>query len=82
MIKNKNKKHSRIWLTLLWLTNNEPKASNEVQFDVFFFIGMLVVLIAGTIGFTRTEQWYWASIIWIEFFWAWDALRHNRTYIE
>jgi hypothetical protein len=67
---------------LLWITNNKANTVNEPQFDIFFWSCGTVILGLGTIGFIKADEWYWASIIWIEYFWMWDAIRNNRTYIK
>ena len=72
----------KLYDILLWITNNKANTVNEPQFDIFFWSCGTLILGLGTVGFIKAHEWYWASIIWIEYFWMWDAIRNNRTYIK
>ena len=67
---------------LKWFTNNEAKASNEVQFDVFFFIANTIILIGGGYWLWIEHNGSFISLLALEYTWALDTLRNNRTYIK
>ena len=76
-----------IYNWILYLTNNEEFKTrkewlqDEKHFDVGFFIGMISLFGIGIFCFCTpmSEKFGWMCMLGIEFIWAWDNLRHNRT---
>ena len=73
--KTKNKFYN--WL--IWVTNNERNPRHEIEFDIGFFILNTFCLIAGTTVFIATKEYAWIAILVIEYTWALDNMRHNRS---
>jgi len=70
----------KIWNWLLYLTNNEKKSRHEEIFDVIFFFINTIALIAGTILFITYDTPEWIPVLVIEYVWAFDNMRNNRSY--
>lgn len=73
-----------VWRWLCWVTNNELHPKHEVEFDVAFFIVNTITVVAGTYCMivAGRDVAPFAALLVIEFTWALDTLRHNRTYIK
>ncbi len=79
----KNKSLSKLYKWLCWVTNNERNPKHEVQFDIAFFIINTAVLLGGIYWFSTTsgESQPFVTLLVIEYTWALDTLRNNRSYI-
>lgn len=64
---------------LLYLTNNEPISRHEEQFDIAFFIINSIALIFGIYMLIVRDSPEWIAFLVIEYVWAFDNMRHNRT---
>ena len=67
----------RKWL--LYITNNEDVSRHEEAFDVGFFIINTVALFFGTVIFIIMDEVQWVAFLVIEYTWALDSIRHNRS---
>lgn len=76
------RKNRKIYRALLWLTNNDPKSSCEVQFDIFFFLTGTAVTLYAMYKLWSIQDPAWAAIVWLFYIGFLDTLRHNRTYIK
>jgi hypothetical protein len=68
-----------IWKWLLYLTNNEEKSRHEEFFDIFFLFVNTAALIFGTILFIIYDEPQWIPVLIIEYSWAFDNMRNNRS---
>ena len=64
---------------LLYLTNNEENSRNEEEFDIAFFIINSIAAVAGTVLFIMYNEPQWIPVLVIEYSWAFDNMRHNRS---
>lgn len=64
---------------LLYLTNNEEQSRHEEAFDIAFLIINTIALIAGVVLFTAYGEAQWIPAIVIEYTWAFDNMRNNRS---
>ena len=64
---------------LLYLTNNERHSRHEEIFDVIFFIVNTIALLMGAFLFSVNNESQWIPVLAIEYMWAFDNLRHNRS---
>ena len=65
---------------LLYLTNNEEKSRHEEEFDVVFLIINTIALVVGIIMFIKYNSPEWIPVLIIEYTWAFDNMRNNRSY--
>lgn len=74
----------KIWKWFCWVTNNEVHPKHEVEFDIVFFIINTIVVLGGIPWFLSCgkETAPFLTLLLIEYTWALDTLRHNRTYIK
>lgn len=64
---------------LLYLTNNEENPRHEEEFDIAFFIINTITAIVGTALFIIYNGPEWIPVLVIEYPWAFDNMRHNRS---
>ena len=69
----------KIWNWLLYLTNNEEKSRHEEIFDVLFLIINTVALVFGVALLIFYKEIQWIPAIVIEYTWAFDNMRNNRS---
>ena len=69
----------KIWNWLLYLTNNEKESRHEELFDMVFFIINTVALVFGIILFIGSGEPQWIPVLIIEYSWAFDNMRNNRS---
>ena len=69
----------KIWKWLLYLTNNEEKSRHEELFDVFFLVVNTIALIFGIFMFVIHSDPEWIPVLVIEYAWAFDNMRNNRS---
>ncbi len=61
----------------LYITNNLEKSTHEKEWDIAIFIGMTVLIVAGTIFLYKSEPgWVMLGGMW--YLQAVDQIRHNR----
>lgn len=63
----------------LYFTNNEEKSRHEQGFDIAFLIINTTALILGVILLTAHGEPQWIPFLIIEYTWAMDNMRHNRS---
>jgi len=64
---------------LLYLTNNEEKSRHEELFDMIFFIVNTIALVFGAFLFITHDSPEWIPVLIIEYTWAFDNMRNNRS---
>ena len=64
---------------LLYITNNEKESRHEAHFDVAFFIINTIAGIFGIVMFIVYNEPQWIPVLVIEYVWAFDNMRHNRS---
>ena len=64
---------------LLYLTNNEPVSRHEESFDIAFLIINTAAVAFGIAMFIVFSEPQWIPILVIEYTWALDNMRHNRS---
>jgi hypothetical protein len=64
---------------LLYITNNESESRHEEIFDVGFFIVNTLAAIFGIAMFIIHGESQWIPVLIIEYTWALDNMRHNRS---
>ena len=64
---------------LLYLTNNETLSRHEEVFDVVFLVINTLALVFGVAMFIVYSEPQWIPVLVIEYCWAFDNMRHNRT---
>ena len=64
---------------LLYITNNEKISRHEEAFDIGFFIINTLAVIFGGIYLAYVGEWQWIAFLIIEYTWAIDTMRHNRS---
>jgi hypothetical protein len=64
---------------LVYITNNEDVSRHEVGFDIAFFIINTVATIFGIVMFLHFNEPQWIPVVIIEYTWALDNIRHNRS---
>ncbi|MCX6720869.1 MAG: hypothetical protein NTW11_03630 [Candidatus Staskawiczbacteria bacterium] len=69
----------KIWKWLLYITNNEETSRHEQQFDAIFFIVNTIALVLGIIMFIIYGSPEWIPVLVIEYTWAFDNMRNNRS---
>ena len=69
----------KIWNWLLYITNNEKTSRHERQFDIAFFIINTIALIFSVAMFIIYKEPQWISVVVIEYTWAFDNMRNNRS---
>ena len=69
----------KLWNWLLYLTNNEEKSRHEELFDAAFFIINTIALIFGIFMFIIYKEPQWIPVVIIEYTWAFDNMRNNRS---
>ena len=69
-----------LWNWLVYLTNNEKESRHEEIFDGIFFIVNTTALIAGIFLFIHYGSPEWIPVLIIEYTWAFDNMRNNRSY--
>jgi hypothetical protein len=69
---------SKIYHSLLYITNNETESKDEVLFDIIGFIVSTIAVIAGTYLFIKADEKQWMFVLWIEYLWYLDNMRNNR----
>ena len=67
------------WNWLLYLTNNEKTSRHEELFDMIFFIVNTMALIFGILMFITHGEPEWIPVLVIEYTWAFDNMRNNRS---
>lgn len=70
----------RFYQLLLYLTNNEKISKDEVKFDIFFFVLLMIDIFfigipAVIFNCGQLDKLFWVIAL---FIWIWDNLRHNR----
>jgi len=78
----KNKKKSRLYKFLLYMTNNELTTRHEIQFDIFFFVVGTITLVAGLWYLISKREFEWIPFLILEYFWFLDNARNNREYVK
>ena len=75
---------SWIWEKLCWITNNETHPKYEVEFDVAFFIINTIAVILGCYYMIKDGKGSapFSAMLIVEWTWALDTIRNNRTYIK
>jgi len=68
-----------MWKWLLYLTNNEEESRHEEFFDSIFFIVNTIALFVGFYMFTVNNATEWIPVLVIEYTWAFDNMRNNRS---
>ncbi|MEK7625192.1 MAG: hypothetical protein AAB467_02460 [Patescibacteria group bacterium] len=71
--------NSKLGRAFLYITNNEETSRHEEYFDIIFFIINTFALIFGTVMFIYHDEPQWIPVLIIEYSWALDNMRHNRT---
>ena len=71
--------NSTLGRAFLYITNNEETSRHEEYFDIIFFIINSVALIFGTAMFIVHNEPQWIPVLFIEYSWALDNMRHNRA---
>ena len=69
----------KLWKWLLYLTNNEEKSRHEELFDVGFLFINTIAVILGIIMFIIYKEPQWIPVVVIEYTWAFDNMRNNRS---
>jgi hypothetical protein len=69
----------KLWNWFLYITNNEETSRHEQQFDVAFFIINTIALFVGIYMFIAYNSAEWIPVLIIEYTWAFDNLRNNRS---
>ena len=64
---------------LLYLTNNEDKSRHEEIFDGIFLIVNTIASIFGILMFIKFGEPQWIPVLIIEYTWAFDNMRNNRS---
>jgi hypothetical protein len=64
---------------LLYITNNEEVSRHEVEFDIAFFVINTIASIFGVYLFIKYNEPQWIAVLVIEYMWAFDNMRHNRS---
>ncbi len=64
---------------LFYITNNEEVSRHEEVFDIGFFIINTLALILGGAYLAYVGDWAWIAFLVIEYTWAMDTMRHNRS---
>lgn len=64
---------------LFYITNNEDTSRHEEIFDIGFFIVNTLALLGGAIYLVYSGEWAWIAFLVIEYTWAMDTMRHNRS---
>ena len=64
---------------LLYLTNNEELSRHEELFDIAFFVINTIAALIGIVLFIIYNEPQWIPVVIIEYTWAFDNLRHNRS---
>lgn len=67
----------RKWL--LYITNNEVVSRHEEEFDILFFLINTAAGIFGIYMFISHNEPQWIPVLIIEYTWALDNMRHNRS---
>lgn len=67
----------RKWL--LYVTNNEEVSRHEESFDIAFFIVNTIAVVLGIAMFIIHNEPQWIPVLIIEYTWALDNMRHNRS---
>ena len=68
-----------MWKILQYITNNEAVSRHEEVFDGIFWIVETLALIIGISILIAKHSFEWIAFLVIEYCWAVDNLRHNRT---
>ena len=69
----------KLWNWLLYLTNNEKESRHEEIFDVIFLIVNTTALVFGVFMFIMHNASEWIPVLVIEYAWAFDNMRNNRS---
>lgn len=72
-------KNMKLWNWLLYLTNNEETSRHEQVFDVIFFVINTIALFFGIWLFIKQQSPEWIPVLIIEYTWAFDNMRNNRS---
>ncbi len=64
---------------LFYITNNEDISRHEEIFDIAFFLVNTLALVLGAIYLINVHEWQWIAFLVIEYTWAMDTMRHNRS---
>ncbi len=64
---------------LLYITNNEENSRHEEYFDIVFFIFNTLAVVFGITMFIIYSEPQWIPVLLIEYTWALDNMRHNRS---
>ena len=72
-------RYMKIWDWLLYITNNEKESRHEQNFDIAFFIINTFALLFGIVMFIIYDELQWIAVLIIEYTWAMDNMRHNRS---
>lgn len=67
------------WKWLLYLTNNEEQSRHEEFFDSIFLIVNTLALVFGVFMFIHYDSPEWIPVLVIEYTWAFDNMRNNRS---
>jgi hypothetical protein len=73
------KRKTGIWGWLLYVTNNEETSRHEEMFDIAFFFINTLALVLGVIMLLVYREPQWIPAIVIEYTWAFDNMRNNRS---
>jgi len=68
----------KIYYFLKYLTNNLRNSKHETEWDIVFFIIILMSLICGIVWLLIKHMGEWIPFLLIEAVWCCDNLRHNR----
>jgi hypothetical protein len=69
----------KLWNFLLYITNNEEHSRHEHIFDIVFFIINTIAVVFGVAMFIIHNEPQWIPVIVIEYTWAFDNMRNNRS---
>jgi len=69
----------QIYKILIYLTNNEYYPKDEILFDNIFLIVNTIALVIGIPLFLLRGEGQWIAVLIIEYTWALDNMRHNRS---
>lgn len=75
---------NKVWEHFCWITNNEMRPKHEVEFDIAFFIINTLAVSFGVYSMLMSSRDTapFAAMLIIEWTWALDTIRNNRSYIK
>lgn len=61
------------------VTNNQESSKHETEWDIAFFVINTLALLTAIPLFIIKGEPQWIAVVIIEYTWALDNMRHNRT---